>query len=202
MNEDTPKMGSEGADPRTGEAAVPAADVKAWFVRDVLPLEAMLMRFLQRSWRNADDVEDLRQEIYAHVLKSAESGFPEKAKPFLFSVARNVIVDRLRKENVIPIDVVSELELSGVPADEPGPERTAYARDTLRKLKRALDQLSPRHREALLLARVNGLSRREIAQRMGISEQVVGNYVHRGMFVLADLLYGERTILGGEHDLS
>jgi RNA polymerase sigma-70 factor (ECF subfamily) len=199
MNDAIKSVSSEGADPRARGTAVPAADVKAWFVRDVLPLEAMLMRFLQR---NAGDAEDLRQEVYAQVLKSAETNIPEKTKPFLFSVARNVIVDRLRKENVIPIDVVSELELSGVPADEPGPERTAYARDTLRKLKHALDQLSPRHREALLLARVNGLSRREIAQRMGVSEQVVGNYVHRGMFVLADLLYGERSILGGEHDLS
>jgi RNA polymerase sigma-70 factor (ECF subfamily) len=199
MNDEIKSVSSEGADPRARGTAVPAADVKAWFVRDVLPLEAMLMRFLQR---NAGDAEDLRQEVYAQVLKSAETIIPEKTKPFLFSVARNVIVDRLRKENVIPIDVVSELELSGVPADEPGPERTAYARDTLRKLKHALDQLSPRHREALLLARVNGLSRREIAQRMGVSEQVVGNYVRRGMFVLADLLYGERSILGGEHDLS
>jgi len=202
MNDEFTSMSSEGAEPRARGAAVPAADVKAWFVREVLPLEAMLMRFLQRNWRNAGDVEDLRQEVYAQVLKSAESNIPEKPKPFLFATARNVIVDRLRKENVIPIDVVSELEFLTVPTDAPGPERTTYARDTLRKLQRALDQLPPRYREALLMTRVNGLSRREIAQRMGISEQAVSNYVHRGMFVVADLLYGERTILGGEHDLS
>lgn len=202
MNDEIKSMSSEGADPRARGTAVPAADVKAWFVREVLPLEAMLMRFLHRNWRNAGDAEDLRQEVYAQVLKSAETNIPEKTKPFLFATARNVLVDRLRKENVIPIDAVSELEFLTVPTDAPGPERTAYARDTLRKLQRALDQLPPRYREALLMARVNGLSRREIAQRMGISEQAVGNYVHRGMFVLADLLYGERTILGGEHDLS
>ncbi|HVT25505.1 MAG TPA: sigma-70 family RNA polymerase sigma factor [Rhizomicrobium sp.] len=160
------------------------------------------MRYLRKNWRNESDVEDLRQEVYAQVLREAESEIPQRAKAFLFAKARNVMIDRFRKENVIPIELGMDMELSGVPADEPGPERTTYARHTLRRLQLALNELPPRYREALLMARVNGLSRREIAQRMGISEQAVGNYVHRGMFVLADLLYGERTILGGEHDLS
>lgn len=202
MTDEAQGVSSEGADPRARGAAVSAADIKTWFVREILPLEAMLMRHLRKNWRNASDVEDLRQEVYAQVLREAETGIPERAKAFLFAKARNVMVDRFRKENVIPIEVGADLELSSLPADEPGPERTAYARDTLRRLQLALNELPPRYREALLMTRVNGLSRREIAQRMGISEQAVSNYVHRGMFVLADLLYGERTILGGEHDLS
>jgi len=89
------------------------------------------MRHLRKNWRNASDVEDLRQEVYAQVLREAETGIPERAKAFLFAKARNVMVDRFRKENVIPIELGSDLELSGVPADEPGPERTAYARSKL-----------------------------------------------------------------------
>jgi RNA polymerase sigma-70 factor (ECF subfamily) len=202
MIDETPGVSSDGMEPRAKGVAVRAADIKAWFVREILPLEAMLMRYLHKNWRNESDIEDLRQEVYAQVLREAESGIPERAKAFLFAKARNVMIDRFRKENVIPIELGMDMELSGVPADEPGPERTAYARDTLRRLQLALNELPPRYREALLMTRVNGLSRREIAQRMGISEQAVSNYVHRGMFVLADLLYGERTILGGEHDLS
>lgn len=202
MIEETTGVSSDDAEACARGTAVPAADVKAWFVREILPLEAMLMRYLRKNWRNESDVEDLRQEVYAQVLREAESEIPQRAKAFLFAKARNVMIDRFRKENVIPIELGMDMELSGVPADEPGPERTTYARHTLRRLQLALNELPPRYREALLMARVNGLSRREIAQRMGISEQAVGNYVHRGMFVLADLLYGERTILGGEHDLS
>jgi RNA polymerase sigma-70 factor (ECF subfamily) len=202
MIEETPGVSSDGIEPRAKGAAVRAADIKTWFVREILPLEAMLMRYLHKNWRNESDIEDLRQEVYAQVLREAKSAIPERAKAFLFAKARNVMIDRFRKENVIPIELGMDMELSGVPADEPGPERTAYARRTLRRLQLALNELPPRYREALLMARVSGLSRREIAQRMGVSEQVVGNYVHRGMFVLADLLYGERSILGGEHDLS
>lgn len=202
MNEDLPSMGSEEADPRARGALVPAADVKAWFVREILPLEAILMRYLHRNWRNSSDVEDLRQEVYAQVLKSSEAGLPERPKPFLFATARNVLVDRLRKESVIPIEIASDLELATVPTDDPGPERTAYARDTLRKLQIALDQLPPRQKEAVLLTRLQGLSRREIAKRMGVTEQVVSNYVHRGLFALADALYGEVSGKEGENEFS
>lgn len=202
MIEETTGVSSDGAEPRATGTAVPGADVKKWFVQEILPLEAMLMRYLRKNWRNESDIEELRQEVYSQLLREAEVEIPVRAKAFLFSKARNVMVDRFRKENVVPIELGMDLELSSVPTDEPGPERTAYARHTLRKLQLALNELPPRYREALLMARVSGLSRREIAQRMGISEQAVGNYVHRGMFVLADLLYGERTILGGEHDLT
>lgn len=202
MSDETPNIVSESAGPRVMGAVVPSAEVKAWFVREILPLEAMLMRFLHKNWRNASDVEDLRQEVYAHVLNTAETNIPERPKPFLFATARNVLVDRLRKESIVPIELAADLDLIAVQDDTPGPERTAYARDTLRKLQLALDHLPPRAKEALLLKRVEGLSRKEIAERMGIAEQSVGNHVQRAMLVLADLLYGERTVLGGEHDLS
>jgi RNA polymerase sigma-70 factor (ECF subfamily) len=200
MSDETPSMNNEGAGQRAGGTAVSTAEVKAWFVSDVLPLEAMLMRFLYRNWRNPSDAEDLRQEVYAHVLKAAETKIPERTKPFVFATARNLIIDRLRRENIVPIEIADDQDLAMIPTDEPGPERSVSARDTLRKLQLALDQLPPRCREALVLQRIEGLSRREIAQRMGIGEQAVANYVQHGLFVLADLLFAERTLPGGEHE--
>ncbi len=202
MNDEKPSLTNESVNPRAGDTAVPWAEAKAWFVRDVLPLEAILMRFLQRNCRNSSDVEDVRQEVYAHILRAAESKLPERTKPFLFATARNVLIDRLRRENVIPIEIVADLDLTLIPADEPGPERNTIARDALRRLQLALNDLPPRYREALILRRIEGLSVREISRRMGISEQAVSNYVQRGIFVLADQLYGELSAIGGEHDLS
>lgn len=202
MNDEKPSWNNESVHPRARDTAVSWAEAKAWFVRDVLPLEAMLMRFLQRNCRNASDVEDVRQEVYAHVLRAAEKSLPDKVKPFLFSTARNVLIDRLRRENVIPIDIAADLDLAVVPSDEPGPERAVFARETLRRLQLALNDLPPRCREALILKRVEGLSLQEISRRMGISEQTVSNYVQRGLFTLADQLYGEQSAIGGEHDLT
>jgi RNA polymerase sigma-70 factor (ECF subfamily) len=184
-------MNREGPSGHCPEKAVTKADLRAWFIREVLPLEPMLMHFLQRNWRNRSDLEDFRQEIYENVIAAAELARPEQAKPFVFATARNLLINRLQRENIVPIEVMADLDALGVAAEEPGPERGALARDALRKLQAALDSLPPRSRQALLLKRVEGLSTREIATRMGISEQSVANHIARGVRVLAELVYGE-----------
>jgi DNA-directed RNA polymerase specialized sigma24 family protein len=85
-----------------------APEVKAWFLRDVLPLEAALMRFLRKSYRNHSELTDLRQDIYAELLKAARERIPDPTPPFVFTVARNQLVDRIRRERVIPIDSALE----------------------------------------------------------------------------------------------
>jgi|HubBroStandDraft_2_1064218.scaffolds.fasta_scaffold06410_3 RNA polymerase sigma factor (sigma-70 family) len=200
MSEKMSGTDSDSTDQTAKQAVMPASEAKVWFVQEILPLEALLTRFLRKNWRNPNDIEDLRQEIYAHVLKAAEAKVPDRAKGFLFATARNLLVDHLRRENIVPIEIVAELDIIAIPAGDPGPERQVFARDTLRRLQLALNDLPPRCREAVILRRIEGLSRREIAQRMGISQQAVANHVARGMFVLADLLFDETSELGTSHD--
>jgi RNA polymerase sigma-70 factor (ECF subfamily) len=192
-------------DPNHGEAgrrcpdeAVTKADLRTWFIREVLPLEPMLMHFLQKNWRNRSDLEDFRQEVYENVLQAAEINRPEQVKPFLFATARNLLINRLQRESIVSIDAVADLDALGVAAEDPGPDRGTLARDNLRRLQEALDTLAPRCREALLLKRIEGLSTREIAQRMGISEQSVANHVARGVRALAERVYGEPVSQKGE----
>ena len=174
-----------------------ARDLEAWFVAEILPLEAGLMQFLRRSGRSAAVISDLRQEIYLRVCQSARQQIPHPVKPFVFSVARNLLVDRFRKEHVVPIEAVAELDTLNIPADEPGPERSVIAHDMLRRLQAAIERLPPRCREAVVLKRIEGHSRREIAERMGIAEQTVSDHIAYGMRILADVLYGEPPEIGG-----
>jgi RNA polymerase sigma factor (sigma-70 family) len=185
---DKPESGRENTDLRQMDAAMTASEVEDWFVREVLPLEAMLMQYLRRNWRDAGEIEDLRQEIYIRVCEAARKSIPSPAKSFVFVTARNLIIDRLRKVHVIPIEVVADLDALGVALDQPGPERNAIARDELRRLHAALDQLPPRSREAILLGRIEGLTGREIARRMGIAETTVSEHLANGMHALANML--------------
>ena len=168
-----------------------APDVKAWFVSEVLPLEAQLMQFLHHNWRKAGDIADLRQEVYARVCEAARKQIPQPTKPFVFTIARNLLIDRVRREQIVPIDAVSDLDALGIAQDTPGPDRTVMAREELRRLQSALDRLAPRCREVVVLARIEGLSGREISQRMGISDSAVSQQLDNGMRALADALYGE-----------
>ena len=170
-------------------AGMGSPEVKAWFLREVLPLESLLMQFLRHNWKEQGEVEDILHDVYIRVYEAACRQIPEQTKPFVFTTARNLLIDRARKSNVVPIEAVSDLDALGIAMDSPGPDRSAIARDELRRLQQAIDKLPPRLREALILRRVEGLSRGEIALRMNVSEASVSAYLMDGMYALADLLY-------------
>jgi RNA polymerase sigma factor (sigma-70 family) len=170
--------------------AMTAPDVREWFVREVLPLEAALMQFLQHNWRNKNDIADLRQEVYVRVFDAAKKEIPARTRQFVFATARNLLITRIRDESVVPIEAVADLDALNVAKDEPGPERSAVARDELRRLQSALERLPPRCRQAVILGRIEDLPRREIAARMGVSEDTVTEHIAKGMRTLADILYG------------
>jgi RNA polymerase sigma factor (sigma-70 family) len=162
-------------------------DLKVWFVSEILPLEPALMQYLRVNWRKSDDILDIKQDVYVRVLESASELLPQTARSFLFTVARNIIIDRYRRERIVPIEGVADLEATRVPSAEPGPDRRAIARDELRHLQASLDLLPPRARQALLLKRVEGLSRKEIALRMGILESTVNRHLYDAVNLLMDL---------------
>lgn len=183
--------GREDAGVRRDGGTMTPAELDAWFIQEVLPLEATLVRFLQHNWRNDSDIVDLRQEVYVRVCEAAVRQVPEHPRQFVFTTARNLLIDRVRRERVIPIEAVEDLDALGIAIDEPGPERTVIARETLRRLQGAIGRLPARCREAVVLKQVNGLSRREIATRMGVSDKMVTEHLTNGMRALADILFGE-----------
>ena len=178
-----------GADRR--EAGVSAPALRDWFVREVLPLEAALMQFLRRSSRSRTEADDLRQEVYVRVCEAARREIPQPARPFVFTVARNLLIDRARREQIVSIEAVADLGALEIAADEPEPDRTVIARQELRRLQTALDRLPNRCRQAVVLRKIDGLSYREIGLRMGIAEDTVSKHLREGMYALADVLHSE-----------
>jgi len=168
-------------------------DLATWFGREVLPLEAVLTQFLSRNWRNESDIVDLRQEVYVRICEMAQKEFPHPVRPLLFSIARNLLIDRIRKTNVVPIEAVADLDALGIAIEPLTPDRTVAAREEIRRLQDAMDRLPPRCREVVTLARLEGLSGKEIAARMNISEATASYHLNHGVRLLANMLYGEPT---------
>jgi RNA polymerase sigma factor (sigma-70 family) len=188
-----PGTGRDAANLHPSGAAMTVSNADDWFLREVLPLEAALMQFLRSNWGNENDLTDLRQDVYVRVYEAAQKQIPDLAKPFVFAAARNLLVDRVRRNRIIPIEAVADLDTLGIASGEGGPERIAMARDALRRLQIVLDRLPPRCREAIVMSKIDGLCRHEIAARMGIAEDTVRQHLMHGMRVLADTVYGERA---------
>lgn len=188
---DAPDNNREDADPHGLGAVVKAAELRSWFIREVLPVEAALTQYLHHNWRNKNDIDDLLQDVYVRVCEAALKQRPDSTKSFVFTTARNLLIDRMRRSQVIPIEAVSDLESLGIALDEPGPDRNVMAREELRLLQSALDRLPPRCREVVVLRRIEGMSRRAIAAQMGITEATVAEHLANGVSALADILYGE-----------
>lgn len=168
-----------------------AESLDSWFKREVVVHEEALMRFIRRNWkRNPEEVHDLRQETYMRVYEAAAKSRPPLAKPFLFITAKHLMTDRIRRQRVVTIDTIGDLDALNVTVDDLSPERQIAARQELRVLAQIFDSLPPRCREAVWLRRVDRLSQKEIAQRLGIAQKTVEGHLRKGIKRLADAFFG------------
>lgn len=161
-----------------------------WFATEILPYEAGLMRYLRRVSPRSADVADLRQEAYMRVYEGAAKSLPQHPQRFLFATARNLLIDRLRRERVVSIDYTQDIESLHVNIDELSPERRLNARQELLRLSEAFDQLPETTRSAIWLRRVEGLSQREAAAVLGLNEGALESHMSRGLRAMTNATLG------------
>jgi RNA polymerase sigma-70 factor (ECF subfamily) len=164
-----------------------------WFATQILPHEAALMRYLQRVWRASAEIADLRQETYVRVYEKAAKSPPRTPRAFLFTTARNLMIDRLRRERIVSIDYTQDVESLSFSVDELSPERRASARQELQQLTEAFDQLPEMTRAVIWLRRVEGLSQRQAAHSLGIDEGALEGHMFRGLRGLTNALLAKLT---------
>jgi RNA polymerase sigma factor (sigma-70 family) len=182
---------------RKANEALHLPEVKAWFVREVLTLEGALLQFLRKSGYADADAEDIRQEVYMRLFLAARKHIPNPTRPLMFKIARDLLVDRARRQQIVAIEAIENLDAIDVAIDEPGSDRTVIAREELRLLQAALNKLPKRYRDPFVMRKVQGLSVREIAARLGVAEKTVEMHLTESIRALADVLYRDGIELGG-----
>jgi len=161
----------------TTSAGTCAQAREAWFRLNVQPHELVLRRYLRAQFRTlADAYDDIVQEAYLRLLRAHERGRVDSPRGLLFTIARNVARDLLRRRSVgrTNFAIAENDALSVLPGDDvPTPSESASRSQEYGLLAAAIAELPPRCREVLVLRKFEHLSQREIAQRLRISEHTV-----------------------------
>jgi RNA polymerase sigma-70 factor (ECF subfamily) len=137
-----------------------------------------------------DEAEDLTQEIFLKVFRSLEK-FNRGADfgTWLSSVARNYCIDRYRaskREKEVLVEDALAYDLA--PASSGNPYRALEDQDRRSLVRRGLEQLPSKLREAVILRDLQGLSYQEMATRLALPEGTVKSRINRGREELARLL--------------
>jgi RNA polymerase sigma factor (sigma-70 family) len=154
---------------------VPPCDPEnaAWFDQQVRPHEPMLRAWLRSRFASEGDIDDVVQETYMRLLRARENGDVASPKAFMFAVARNLALDRLRHRQVARAEPLVESEALSVLEEGEGiPEAIAHNQE-LELLTEAIQSLPDRCRQIFTLRKVYGLSQSEIGERLGLSENTV-----------------------------
>jgi len=161
--------------------------IVAWISHEVLPHEAAVRRWLARSL-DPDAVEDVIQESYCRIAALDHVHHIRSGRAYLFTTARNLLLQQVRRQRVVRIEAVAEIDALGIGEDAPSPERVVAGRSELDRVVRLIAALPARCREVMELRKVHNVPQRVVAARLGISEHVVENEVAKGLKAIARAL--------------
>lgn len=151
-----------------------------------------LLGVILRIQRDRAQAEDVLQEVYVNVWRSAQSFNPalSQARTWLNSVARNRAIDSLRRRQSEP-QTISRFQagpdeddtdmLKDIAADTPGPLDLLEQASDARALTTCMEGLSGEQQHSLALAYYQGLTHAEVAEQLGHPLGTVKSWVRRGL---------------------
>ena len=151
-----------------------------WFAEEVQPHESSLRAYLHGAARSPADVDDLLQNSYLRLLRVYAQAPIRSVKSLLFAIARNAVRDAIRRRTTASEIPISEINSAYVMDQTPGVVELVNHRQAHALLAEAIRLLPQRCREVLLLRKIHGLSQREIALKLGITENTVESLVSKG----------------------
>jgi RNA polymerase sigma-70 factor, ECF subfamily len=163
-----------------------------------------LVRYLIYLLGRRDSVDDLVQETWLRVLERGHSyNGRSRFEPWLFTIARNLTTDHLRKRRIFSLDSHSDSSLDSrddppqdreprsLASSAPSPFELAARTQDAQRLAGALETLEPIYREALVLRFQEDLSLQEMASVIGVPLTTVSSRIYRGLATLRTHMEGE-----------
>ena len=155
-----------------------------WLARNVLPHEALIRAKLSTITVYGLDVEDVVQEMYARILSAPSLEAIRYPRQYAIQTAKAIVIDHVRHSRVISITSSGSLDTLDAPMPDANTEERLEFQGEIQAVADALAQLPETCRETLILRRMEGLSQKEVASRLKISEKTVEKHMANGVRLL------------------
>lgn len=164
-------------------AAAPTWTPPTWeeVVRDH---SGRVYRLAFRLTGNRPDAEDLTQEVFVRVFKSLAKYTPGTFEGWLHRITTNLFLDQARRKQRIRFDGLTDEATERLSSNEPSPERSFEMAHFDKDVQRALGELPPDFRVAVVLCDVEGMSYNQVAETVGVKVGTVRSRIHRGRALL------------------
>lgn len=130
-----------------------------------------LFRYLVHSGSGTAEAEDIYHEAWSRIIHASRPFIEGSFSAYLFRIARNIRIDRLRRNR---LQLVTDEEVLGAqPSPDPPAEQQRHLQDCGERLVRELDQLPGDQRDAFLLKEETGLTLEQIAGLVNVGRETI-----------------------------
>jgi RNA polymerase sigma-70 factor (ECF subfamily) len=151
-----------------------------WVTNHVIPHEPAVRAWLARARTAPEEIDELIQESYSRLAALDSVDHIDRPGAYFFSIARNLLLRRLRRAQLIPIEAIAEIDAFHDHL-QPSPEHSAGAQLDYRRLLNMIDALPERQSRIVKMRKLDGYSQREIAAALDISVSIVENEIFKGV---------------------
>jgi RNA polymerase sigma-70 factor (ECF subfamily) len=163
-------------------------EVVDWLTINFLPHEAELRRMLRRVCTGPAEIDDVVQETCYRILSMPSLDNVRDPKPFVFRAAKNIVLDRIKRDAVVKIEAMANLEDLDIADAAPSPERVVFARTELKWVIGLVANLPDRCKSVFRARKIHGLSQQETAEALGLTDSVVEHEMMKGMRLMSEMI--------------
>jgi RNA polymerase sigma-70 factor (ECF subfamily) len=157
----------------------------AWVARELLPNEPIVRAMLRKMRAAPEEIDEVVQDCYCRFAMLESVDHIEQPRAYFKVTARHLLGRRLQRARVVHFDAYNDMSMF-IDEDTPSQERQLTGRSDYALLLKLMSKLPDRCRKAVELRKIEGLSQKQIAQKLGMSEKAVEKQIWLGVRALRE----------------
>jgi RNA polymerase sigma-70 factor (ECF subfamily) len=157
----------------------------AWVARELLPHEPIVRAMLRKMRAAPEEIDEVVQDCYCRFAMLESLDHIEQPRAYFKVTAKHLLGRRMQRARVVHFDAYNDMSMF-IDEETPSQERQLTGRSDYALLLKLMSKLPDRCRKAVELRKIEGLSQKQIAQKLGMSEKAVEKQIWLGVRALRE----------------